>query len=108
MKKAIIANDGFVSHSSYFGEPMRGRAARCPLTNYKRHDSLDNEDPGPSAETGLLVQLDDAAREQATKGAGGRGGREENGHAETALIALIPERDATRPAASLERDRKRG
>ena len=61
-----------------------------------RDGALDYKDPAPAAEAARAVELNDAARQKPAKRAGRRGRREEDGHAQPALVASVPERDATR------------
>lgn len=65
-------------------------------TEDKGDETLEDEDPGPAVESTNTVHLHDATGEETAKGTGGSGGREEDGHAETALVALIPHGDAVR------------
>lgn len=56
-------------------------------------ETLEDEDPGPAVETTNTVHLHDAAGQETTKGTSSSGSGEEDGHAETALVALVPHGD---------------
>lgn len=55
--------------------------------------TLDDEDPGPSSDASLAVQLLNGSRKETSKGASQRGGGEEDGGADTEFVALVPARE---------------
>lgn len=77
------------------------------LTNQKRGNTLENENPGPTTKSGTAVHLHDAESQQSTKGTGSSRSREEDRHAKTALMTLIPHCNAAQKSASTLRKTKR-
>lgn len=63
-------------------------------TNDKGCDTLEDEDPGPTSEVSNAPHAHDAEGEQTTESAGSSSSGEEDGHAQTALMALVPHGDA--------------
>lgn len=59
-------------------------------TDDKGQETLEDENPGPAVEVAKSVHLDDATGKETTKGAGGSGGGEEDGHAKATLPATVP------------------
>jgi hypothetical protein len=56
-------------------------------------ETLDDEDPSPTVKATNTVHLHDTTGEKTTESTGSSGSREEDGHAETALVTLVPEGD---------------
>lgn len=68
--------------------------------------TLNDEDPGPAIKTTPAVHLHDTSSEEATESTSSSGSREENSHAETALVTLVPESNVvsdTREQATLSK-----
>jgi hypothetical protein len=65
------------------------------ITNNKGQETLDDENPLPAVEISHALHLHDTKGQETTKGTRGGGGGEEDGHAQTALMAPVPQRDAS-------------
>lgn len=63
-------------------------------TNNDSDETLENEDPRPSGQMTRAVKFHETTSEKTTHGSGGSGGGEEDGHTETAFVALVPKTDA--------------
>ena len=55
--------------------------------------TFNDEDPRPTGFAAQTVHLHDTTGEQTTKGSSGRGGGEEDGHTQSALVTLVPHGD---------------
>lgn len=55
--------------------------------------TLDDEDPGPSSDASLAVQLLNGSCKETSKGTSQSGGGEEDGSADTEFVSLIPARE---------------
>lgn len=59
-------------------------------------DALNDEDPRPTGEATDTLHLHDTTGEETTESTSSSGGREEDGHSETAFVTTIPHGDAAK------------
>jgi len=66
----------------------------CEPTDNEGEKTLKDEQPAPATEATNAPHLSNTTGQQTTKSTGSSSGREEDGHAETALVTTVPHCDA--------------
>jgi hypothetical protein len=87
-----------------------GIAVAAALTDDKREQTFQDEDPGPASESSQSIHFCNTTGKKTTESAGRCGSREEDRHAETAFVSAVPHRDVeshTREQATLSDTERR-